>query len=354
VSAAWDIYLSDLNGTLKARAPQQFTLELAQQRNGPRTLQLDLNHLDPAAALITPGETLVQAWRTDPDGVRSIKHHGIAWSVDTNYSTGDLTILVADPWARLSARFTSADFTSVDQGTIIKTLVDSCNSTDDTGIETSASYIEATTTRDRTYSDGRTVVSEAILSLTQVLDGIDVELVPIAYTSGKFARLYVYDRQGSTTPQAVLGIGPGTVANLASLSRSRSMEAVATLVNAYGEGGIVSSKTDATQLAALGLYVRDDTYSEVLHVATLGEHAQETLDVHKTPSETVTAAPGQNAPMLWDDFDIGDNVSVEAAFIDQDNERHAFTTTARVEAATVEYGSDRAERLSSITLEGAA
>jgi hypothetical protein len=352
VAASWDIYLSDLAGTLKARAPQQFRLELARKRNGASTLQLDLNHLDPAAALITPGETLVQAWRTNADGVRSIKHHGIVWDVSTDYASGDMTVVVADPWARLAARYTSADFTSTDQGTIIKTLVDSCNSADDTGIETDADYIEATTSRDRTYSDGRTVVSDAILSFTQILDGIDVELVPIAYTAGKFARLYVYDRQGSTTPQAVFGIGPGTVANLSGLSRSRSMEAVATVVNAYGEGGIVSTKTDATQLAALGLYTRDDTYSEVLQTTTLAEHAQETLDNYKTPSETVNATPGVNAPMLWDDFDIGDNVSVEAAFVDQDNERHAFTTTARVEAATVEYASDRTERLSSITLEG--
>jgi hypothetical protein len=343
----WDIEFLDLAGRGKSIAPTPVGFDVSVQHNVATTMALALHADDPAAALPIPGSTLVQAWRTGADGVKRVRFAGIVWGVEEQLGAGEraVNVVAVCPWAILDRRYTTAAYAATDQGAIIKDLVDDANTDRNTYIRTDADLVEATITRDRSWSDNRTPVSDAILSFTELLDSVDIYLSPIEYANGKIAELYVVERRGSVDPVAVFGVGVGTVDNCLTIARSRSMEGVGTRVVATGAGGLTVTVNDATQQSALGLLVEDRSFGSVVMSSTLTAHAQEVLDHVKRADVAVAATPNYNAPMLWDDFDIGDVVDVQAAY-----QSVAFIERARVFAASVTVDEAGNEYLASVEL----
>lgn len=355
MAGPWEIVVTDSAGdALSDPVADPIAPELTLQRRGAGSLRFQVSAHRAIAGLLDPDAgQLVRMYRTNPAGTKELRWHGPLWSVSEMLGDGAaaVEVVVADPWARLARRYTTAAYTSTDQGQIIKGLIDTANTDDDTGVDTAAGSIETTVSRDRTWSDQRTPVAEAIWTFTDLLDPVDVYLEPQEYAAGKIAALHVEARRGSTTPTAVFGYGAGTVANVAAITRTRDLEQAATRVVAFGEGGLSAQVEDATQLAAIGLYVRDDSYSGVVNSTTLQDHAQEKLDRFKTAQRVLEVTPlqvdnrGAGVPMLWDDFGIGDVVAFEAAAGSV-----AFTDEARVEACTVTVQAG-AEAVSGLVLE---
>jgi hypothetical protein len=181
------------------------------------------------------------------------------------------------------------------------------------------------------------------MAITELLDGVDVELVPIEYASGSVCALWVYDEQGDTTGHsAEFGYGDGTVANISAFTRTSTMEDVATRVVAYGSGNISATKNDTTQQNNIGLLVGDVSDGEQTSTTILGNLAQRELNRRKRPQQTLQIEPAVGAPVLFDDFDIGDQVSVQIRTGSLDT-----TTNPRVTAGTlvVEGGVERMESL---------
>lgn len=349
MAVPWEIEFSTLAGTSLSAQPfalDNLALEVA--LNGPRVLSFTLPAGEDAAALLDPGEVLVRMYRTESDGVKRLRFHGTLWTVEQSGdgSTATVACTCVDPWPMLAARYTSASYSSTDQGAIIQDVVDTANSDATTRIATSASYIETTTTRTISWADNRTPVADAMLGFTELLDGVDVELVPCEYTSGDICQLWVYEHQGASTGHtAEFGYGDATVANVAGFTRTVSMDDVATRVTAYGSGNISSTKNDTTQQNAIGLFVGDVSDGEQTSTTILGKLAQRELSRRKRAQQTVQISPYPGGPLLFDDFVVGDKVSVQVR-----TGSINVTNTPRVTAATmvVEGG---AERMEAITTE---
>jgi hypothetical protein len=336
----WEIEISDAAGTrISEGVTDPIAPQITEQRRGGGSLTFGISAQHAVAGLIDPDAgQLASLYRVNPDtDTKELRWHGPIWAADETLGGGGIVqVTVADVWARLDRRFTSAAYTATDQGQIVKGLIDTANADGETGIDTSSGTVETTVARDRSWEDARSTLAEAILAFTDLLDPVDVYFTPIAYASGKIAELQVLERRGSTTPQAVFGYGTGTVANLQSLTRGRTLEGIGTRVVSFGEGGLSVTLEDATQLAALGLYVRDETHSGVTVSQTLQDHGRESLDHFKTASRTLSISPidvgnrDAGVPMLWDDFEIGDVVAVQAI-----EGSVSFTEEARVESCTV-------------------
>lgn len=166
-----------------------------------------------------------------------------------------------------------------------------------------AGDIEPTKTRDRSYPIG-TNRGEAIVNLTNVLDGFDFEVVPVDNGTilGDFT---VYARQGSDRADATFHYGPRTLANCRGLRRETIPPA--NFVRVIGGNGLVGQKYDAASIAKYDRWEYLESAGDVSEQATLDDKAQAL--VRPDPIKVIRFTPDpENAPRPWDDFWLGDSV----------------------------------------------
>lgn len=202
-----------------------------------------------------------------------------------------------------------------------------------TGLSVDAGDVVATVTREQTYEYAN--IGEAIISLTQMLDGFDFEEVFVE-NGEVLAEFHVYARMGSEV-DARFEYGPATLANCRGVSRATSQPANG--VRVIGATGLVS---------VLGATNNYGQWFYQLSATNIEE--QESLDnkaygvLRPDPIRTLSFTPEyglDNCPKPWDDFWIGDTVQFYGR-------RDSFEedTSLRVNAITVvvdDNGNETAE-----------
>lgn len=301
---AWRV--CDLQGrtlaSVRDRLASSVTVPVNDLRSGTLTLSVET----PAAAAIRPLTTLlkasyqgtpvltgvVQEARYPPaSGTVEVNALGVEWRLACSY---------LDPPAPQGTAYVFTR-TAVDQGLIIRDLVNvtagkwaAVTGGPPFGILVQDSLIEVSRLRDRSYEPGQQVW-DAIVNLTGVLGGPDVEFDPVDQTDGLLARLRVYARQGRDQTAVVRfadGWGPdnalidwtSTAANVVNRS----------VLTGQSEDGAtqpyyISGQPDSQQAA--GPYERFTARPDVSLTATLTELAQAEASTYAFPVDAFTITP---------------------------------------------------------------
>lgn len=319
-------------------------LVFSARRNQPRQAQITLAHSDREAAnlfdLLGNGVPQLRYYR---DGTLRLSAYLTAIDEKLSEDEGDGDQLVAvfkDPFGRLLGDGSEtglhmpvdATYTAVDQGDIGWNLIATLNAVDDTGIREGT--IDPTVDRDRTYEAGKNI-GEALVQLTEVLDGPDIEFLPLDPTAedGKLAEYTVHDSQGQVQDDLLWGYGPGTMANVRQVERK--ITPPINRVRLTTSDGLVSTQTDAASIARYGEWpvVRSEP-NDVSVQGTLDSRAMEML--RPTWVKVLTFVPDQTlAPQPFDDFWLGDTGKFKA----QDGS-FVETFEPRVNGITITEGPD--------------
>ena len=278
------------------------------------------------------------------DGI--VRLRGKVWE-PLVYRPDSVTVKVHDPWFGLEHRRVrvTTRYDAVDAGTIAWNLIDDQNTLATTRI--SQGSRDDSVVRDRTYERGKPV-AEAVKQLSEVINGFWFRLDPVDGVAGTHAEIVVlYPDSGTTRAGVKLEFGEDTIANIEDyevsvyLPRNRVTSTGALL---EGEIEITAVATDAASVTAYGLFDEEVAFTTVETPGTLQEHADEEL--RADPIKTYSITFGQGAPMLWDDFDVGDIISFYIK-----NGELTETGAARVVEAIVEVTSENSERVKSLVIQ---
>lgn len=353
----WEIVLADRNGTDLTFLTLGGDRKLTRQDRGASVLELQVPLTSEQASLIEAGTTRIKAYRLppDPDGddEKVLRFNGIVWVTDEQANDDGVSymkVVAVDPYgSTLAKRFTSANAGTVDQGTLLKTLVDSANSVSDTFVQTDAANVVASIARTIDWSLARKSLAEAFAEIAGAFDGTDWELRPID-NGAKIADLHVFGgRRGSIRDEVVFGYGEGTVANCTAFARTSNMDKLATWIQGDGQGGAYFQWTNPTKVTEFGRYERYTSYSDVANVTHLSNLVYKDLVDSYDPVPIIGFTAGPDAPRMFDDWDIGDTVRVQG--------RHgsiSVDTAARIIGATVTIDNNGVEQMASIVTQGDA
>ena len=302
----------------------------------PSSLQMRLpvDSQDAALILNNPNTRyFVKAYRTRSGGVvgdRVLRFYG---SVEVDEISGrDVVITAVDPMVVLAARFTSAVYASQDVGTTIKAIVDATNTTDgETGVQTSSAYITASISQPFDASQNTPSIASVVQEIAQQQDGPDAWIVPQEYAAGKIGKLYVSASRGAAS-SAVFGYGNGTNGNCRSMGRVIDRTKVANDIRGTGENVAASAQTDATSINALGRRVEYVQFVGEKSATVVASKARGRLNRRSKPATIAeyTVEPDYGAPVIFDDYNIGDTVT-----LDYRNGAVSWTAKPRVVSATV-------------------
>lgn len=351
----WEFVLADRNGTNLTYLTLGSDRKLTRQDRGAAVLELQVPLTSPEAALIEAGTTRIKGYRlasdAGPDDDKVIRFNGVVWVTDeqaNDEGVSFMKVVAVDPFGcTLPRRFSTANFGTVDQGTLLKQLVDNANAVADTFVQTNSANVSASITRTVDWSLARKSIADGFNEIANAFDGTDWELRPVD-NGAKIAELYVYGgRRGSARDEVVFGYGEGTVANCTAFARTSNMDRLATWVHGDGQGGAYFEWTNPTKVTEFGRYERYTSYADVANVTHLSNLVYEDLVRSYDPVPIIGFTAGTDAPRMFDDWDICDTVRVQG--------RHgsiAVDTTARIIGATVTIDNNGVETASSIVLQG--
>ncbi len=231
---------------------------------------------------------------------------------------------------------------------IVDHVVGHENSRAETGLRVNAGT--AGPPRDRTYDMGKNV-AEIVTQLAEVDDGFWFRVDP-ADEGPVFSRLELLHPASGLDTAVSLEWGEGTAGNLASVEVNVTPPVNHVLAFGAGDGEaqLHLSVSDPGSIALHGLLDTTITNPDVSITSTLEQHARDAL----RPTEQRTlrvevASLVETAPRPWDDFDVGDLVSVH---IRGGGPALNYSGSARVTAFTVEVDVDGVERMTGLDLEG--
>ena len=284
------------------------------------TMQIPLDH--DAAAEILNTETsgapdrnvYVKAYRspTGDAADRRLVFHGPVWVDQVLGRQRQLAIVACAPDIVLTKRPTITQYAPTDCGLLLKSMIDTTNSTDgETGIATDTTWITSSSTIDVDARQNRPTIQSLRAQFAQQLDGCESWIVPIEYAAGKIGRFYAAPSRGSMTT-VVFAYGEGTQANVVNMTRARDTGKIVNEARGITDGGLSSTKTDTASVSAIGRLIE--------YVSLTGETSQSVLDartqglVDRLGSRDAVAEYAidvdSGSPRLWDDFDIGDSVTL--------------------------------------------
>lgn len=309
MAAAWTFQLCDHAGSALAEITAYQGVTLSFGRNQSAEVGISVSIEGDVASLVvsalTNGIPILKGYRQE-GATKTLRFKGHLVQVQEQAEQdATATYVFRDPLgSTLARRFTDASvaFSADDQGQIIKSLIDTANSEADTGVVTTGGTIETTKDRDRTYESKP--VAEAIIEMTEVLDGPDILLTPVE-SGATCSTLNVYASLGDDQPGAMFGYGGATVANVQSVQRFTTPPC--NKVRVLGADGKTSDKSDSASIALYGVWMDVQSASDVIEQTTLDDKAQEAI--RPSPIRTVswTADPAR-CPQPWEDWDLGDTV----------------------------------------------
>lgn len=203
----------------------------------------------------------------------------------------------------LGQRYTdeSRIFSSTDAGTIAWTLIDEAQTLTNGNIGITQGTITTSVNRDRTYSYKN--IKEAIIQLSEVINGFDFEI-----TWDKRFNVY-YPSKGSA--KNIILTYPG---NIQSINYARQGLQVFNSITArgfgFGEDAPIANATDLTMQNKHKLREKIIDYNDIKTVSVLQDHADEELQLAKDFSDipTITLVSGQDPETGT--YTIGDTIKV--------------------------------------------
>lgn len=321
----WVFDLVDANGqtVTEAGLSPSGSAYTAQAGSAPAVFECFLPLSDPLAGLISledDAEYLIKGYRTPTGGTvydRELEFYGSIWVDELQgiaNGVSQLRLTAYDQLATLSKRFTEASFVPSDMGLLLATIIDDTNTTDgETGIELSADYVTASSIIDLDARTNRPSIQSIMQQFLTTLDGVECWLEPIEYTAGKISRFYAAPRRGGAASGAVFGFGPGTESNCEQLTRTRDKAKIENVVNGYADTLTVEQKLNATSVAALRALVGWQSFTGETNQSSLGARTQGRLSERDTMRKIseYKATVGPDAPRLFDDYQIGDYVTLD-------------------------------------------
>jgi len=346
----WTLFIVDSAGTGLGVVPYAYELNITYQLNNPDMAQFKVPVTSSIADSIEPGSTYLKAYRRGVGETTStLRFYGPVWIVEesgTNSGVDMVTVTAMGIHNYLTKRFTTAQYTSfTDQGTIIKGIIDTTNSTDgETGIRTSVVSTTVGITRKVDYSDAKLPISEVISQFGDASDGCDTWITPIELSSGKMGDLNCAAVRGEFQAGAIFGYGEKTTANCTTMSRVRTMELVANDVTGYSDN-LATQWIDTSSVANYRRLMADVSFTETITSEILDYRTRGYLDLHVTPDAVaeVSMIGGPRAPKLFTDFDIGDFVPVYYQKADI-----VFYSVNRVYGATIAINEGGVEQFASL------
>lgn len=338
------LVVTDLAGTARAFIDGS-GIKLTRKINGACFLEFSAATDDPNARELLIGKRAVKLYR---DGV--LRFCGIIGEpfVDGAFS---LPVAAYDPFRYLDAAHVGdvtlapAVYDATDAGTVAWDLIDALP------YETHLvqGTLQASVKRDRTYDPGKSI-SEAILQLAEVDDGFAFRIDAVDGPGAAFASFNaLYPNAGVDRPDVRYEYGDGTLGNIdeGKLEIERFLPVNDVVVTGAGVGEAVPAEhvEDTGSKAEYGTFPTWQSLSDVVDTATLTEHGRELI--YADPPLVARFDALEGAPVLFDDYDVGDTVRV---FID--NGRTRAEGTFRVNQATLEVDDDTgAERMTGLILE---
>lgn len=350
MSWAWEI--TTLGGVTVAEVrPREATV--TRRLNGSAVIGLTLDAGD-ASELAT--NRLIRGWREPRAGGTRVlraagRVTGITGAVATDSSEHVTMASASDGFGALNGRYRMqpVTFTQYFPRDIVDALVLTENSMSATGLRVAAGV--GGPPRDRTYEVGK-CVGEAVLQLAEVDDGFWFRVDPVDAGSVFSEFVVLYPSSGGDSG-AVLGWGEGTVGNLASVEVSVMPPVNYVLAFGAGDGDsqLYLSIGNGDSIAEHGLLEAVITHTDVSEESTLTAHARDALRPTEQVSVRLDAASIQaNTPRPWDDFDVGQTMSIVLRGQTPTLRR---TGSFRVTSFTVKVGDDGVERMTALDLEPA-
>ena len=316
-------------------------LSVTRRLNGGSEAVFSLEARDPKVGDLAIASRAIAIYR---NGV--IRIRGRIWE-PLVYKPDSVRVEVKDPWFNLEHRRvrTTTRYTATDAGTIAWGLINDQNTIATTRIRQGA--ISASVNHDRTYERGKPV-AEAIKQLSEVINGFWFRIDPVDGVPGTHGELVVlYPSSGTTRAGVKLEYGEDTIANIEDyevdvfLPRNRVTVTGALL---EGETETTATATNAASITTYDLFDEEMAFTTIETPGVLQEHADD--EVRANPVKTYSITFGQSAPMLWDDFDVGDVLSFYIK-----NGEFKESGTARVVEASVEVTSEGSERVKSLVIQ---
>lgn len=333
------------------------SVSIERRLNGATTVTLEAD-ADTGTGLVHG--RLVKGWRAPTGGgARVLRTHGRVIGVTPSGGTDRLErvdVVLADGFTMLGQRttYTPWEYSGVTARTIIADQL----SIEEARFVGTGLYVAPTgdsgPARDRAYEAGKNV-AEIVTQLAEVDDGFYFRVDPHDDTdiNGDVlmsALVILYPGSGSDRA-ATFEYGVGTAGNLESAQATAAHPV--NYVRAYGAGEagaqLTSTKWDEPSILAYGVHATDLTLTDVTEQATLDQHALDAL--FPDPRITYACSPAALAtalPVPWEDFDVGDTVTLRLAGT------HPYLQgdlRCRVTAFRVTVDVDGVERLADLTLE---
>ena len=279
------------------------------ERNAPETLSftLDVRAFEDFCASIgeTP-QSILNPYTTDIKVKRNGEYLFGVHVYDLQFSGNDDSINVAvkaDGFLNLlKDRYVSAEFSSTDAVDIVHGLITSTQAQDRGDFGISESLTQATTVdRDRTYE--RKNVKEAIIELTELVDGnFDFEF-------DENRALSTYGAIGTDKPDVVLTYPENIKTFTVNRTGINTFNKLTALGSGFGDEQLSSIAFNADSQLVFGVREQIVTYNSVLLQDTLDQHAEGDLDLVKDlldiPTITVSGAT-----LDLNEVGIGDRIQV--------------------------------------------
>ncbi len=318
MGAVWNFGLVDSAGTkIGDGLDEAKGIKLGFQRVGPAICQcwLPLTSTDAQLLAGDSVDAYVKGYRQPEGGGvddRVLRFYGPVWvdEVVGEDSVDQLVITALDPLVYLTKRYTNAQYAVQDMGTTLKAMVDTSNSTDgDTGIRTDSGLVTASATADFDLRTNFPTIDAMRTQMSDMLDGPDSWITPTEYAAGKIGDLYIAPSRGGLNTEPVFGYGNGTAANCRSMGRVRDKSKIENDSRAFSET-LTGNKLDATSIAAIKRMVGYTSMTGETSQATMDARAQGRIDQLSSRAKVAEyrAKPSDDAPQLFDDFDIADIV----------------------------------------------
>lgn len=337
----------DRQGSFRLNAPGSLTFKVRSDHNDVAGLHTD------AVRMLATQRRVVKAYR---DGV--LRFAGRVWTTQDEGGATEATTAVTcfDPLEMLAHRFcrdvttglvSLVGFSNAQAGLIFRDMIDKTHTeTDDTGIRTTGGTIATTSTVSVRWE--YKLIADAMRELMSMSGGFDLNMAPIDQTDGKLVQLNIHAKRGISRPNAVFAwdTGPKNVSGMRRfVDGGQLANAIFGVANSQaGADQIRSFQGDNPSITAHRWFEDVSNYSDITTQAFLDALLTEEVAYRRNPQITVemlSPIPGL-APAPWDDYDLGDTVTVAAGA----KMRGGFSDVQRIYGFDVEMGDvERVTRL---------
>lgn len=336
----WSLDLCDDSGRRRAFIDSHGGFSLTRRLNSWASVKFDVDVNGRAASELAVAERSVKVW---DDG--TLRFHGQVWE-DLTYGVDLIGVEARGPLAVLPFRRVRSEavYVAEDAGLIAFDRLTVQNAARHTGLV--AGSRQASVDRDRTYLPGKRE-DEILDELADALDGFFYKETPTDDTAGVRAELDIlYPDAGTSREEVRFEYGVGTAANLKGFELVRRLPLNRRVVAASADlgGRIAAAAENAASISTYGLFEDEDAFNDVTDSTLLSEHAR--AGVTPTPPQTLSLTPGPEAPLLFEDFDVGDFVRVLVKHGPLD-----IFVWARVLEATLQVDKEGVETLTGLVVE---